>query len=87
MADQIRWQLSATGEPDAESPSVEIRIRDRAGNETFQFATVYQDNVLPRTANLGVNYPNPFNPETAIPVVVPQSASGNSQTGDSSSTT
>ena len=44
---------------------------DRAGNAASWRGTV---SALPQNVQLGVNYPNPFNPETVLPLVVPAPA-------------
>ena len=46
---------------------VEVRVRDRAGNVSVWRA---KGAALPLGFGLEPNYPNPFNPETVIPLVV-----------------
>ncbi len=50
---------------------VEVRVRDRAGNEALWRGS---GSTLPRQVQLEANYPNPFNPQTVIPFVVPARA-------------
>ena len=49
---------------------LELSARDRAGNEQLQQFLV-GGFALPQQAQLAANYPNPFNPETTIPLLVP----------------
>ncbi len=51
-----------------EVADVELVARDRAGNRT---AWKVRASALPQRLELEANYPNPFNPETLIPFVVP----------------
>ncbi|MBT4977059.1 MAG: hypothetical protein HOL51_27990 [Gemmatimonadetes bacterium] len=48
---------------------LEIKVQDRAGNERVQRLAV-GGFVLPQRAQLQANFPNPFNPETTIPMLV-----------------
>jgi len=52
---------------------LEIVARDRAGNERIERIEV-RGFSLPQRAQLEANYPNPFNPETTIPLLVPAEA-------------
>ena len=49
---------------------LKIVARDRAGNERVERIEV-RGFALPQRAQLETNYPNPFNPETTIPLLVP----------------
>ena len=53
--------------------SIELRARDRVGNERVERLAV-QGFALPQQVRLEANYPNPFNPATTIPLLVPQRA-------------
>lgn len=64
----LRWQAD---EEQLGVVVVELRARDRAGNESVWRGVV---SALPNHVELGVNYPNPFNPETILPLVVPAPA-------------
>ncbi len=51
---------------------LEITVQDRAANRTTHGIKVEGGgNTLPTMLELGNNYPNPFNPETTIPFIVP----------------
>lgn len=63
--------------PQAGLQSVLVVVRDRAGNETSQRLDMALAARLPRTMELGANYPNPFNPETTIPLQVPDAGGSN----------
>jgi hypothetical protein len=78
--DLIIWELSSDRLGELTQPLVEIRVSDRAANETSLVERIDGTYILPRQAQLGENFPNPFNPETTIPFVVP--AAGD-LTGDS----
>jgi len=65
----LRWQ--ADQEQHADVVAVELRASDRAGNQSVWRGVV---SALPSHVELGANYPNPFNPETILPLVVPAPA-------------
>lgn len=67
----IIWELSSDRPADIEQPTVEIRVTDRAANEARFVQRVDSEQILPRHLQLGENFPNPFNPETTIPFIVP----------------
>ena len=52
---------------------IELRAWDRAGNQRVERISI-GGFALPRDVQLEANYPNPFNPETTIPLLVPQHA-------------
>ena len=69
--DTFRWQV-----PEALAGAeyrIELRARDRAGNERVERLAV-RGFALPQSVRLEANYPNPFNPATTIPLLVPQRA-------------
>ena len=53
--------------------TLKLTVRDRAGNRTVQIAQFEIDasSALPVSLELGNNFPNPFNPETSIPLAIP----------------
>lgn len=64
----LRWTLPASVGP---ASILEVLATDRAGNTALQRVQLTDAaEVLPRVTGLGRNYPNPFNPETAIPFVL-----------------
>ena len=65
----LRW--SPDVQQGAEQVAIELRAVDRAGNESAWRGTF---SALPQNVQLGINYPNPFNPETILPLVVPAPA-------------
>jgi hypothetical protein len=70
------WSASITvDDPDRAGPQpVLFVVRDRAGNETRLTVVLAVAARLPRQMVLGANFPNPFNPETTIPLQVPRDA-------------
>ena len=52
---------------------IELRACDNAGNERLERLAV-RGFALPQEVRLEANYPNPFNPATTIPLLVPQRA-------------
>ncbi|MBT5060428.1 MAG: hypothetical protein HOM68_28045 [Gemmatimonadetes bacterium] len=69
--DVIVFELSSASVDRMSSPVVEIRVQDQASNKSTLFVEIDADQILPRHARLGENFPNPFNPETTIPFAVP----------------
>ncbi|MBT4501561.1 MAG: hypothetical protein HOC74_27780 [Gemmatimonadetes bacterium] len=60
---------------------LEVRARDRSGNQvTRELYFSLNRSALPLSTELGRNFPNPFNPETAIPFAL--SPNPASQTGE-----
>ena len=55
--------------------NVVLHASDRVGNQSTRQFKVGRFEVLPRLLSLGVNFPNPFNPETSIPVYMPSDIS------------
>ncbi len=64
----FRWQVPE--ELAGVAYRLELRAKDRAGNERVQKLAI-GGFALPQQAQLKANYPNPFNPETTIPMLVP----------------
>ena len=73
--DVLTWM--APGPVSAGSHYLEITVVDRAANRAVRGLSFSGGggNSLPTVLKLGNNYPNPFNPETAIPFSVPQDLS------------
>ena len=69
----MSWELTSERffRPRLGGGRIEITARDRAQNETSHTLQVDVDQILPRHVQLGENFPNPFNPETTIPFLVP----------------
>ena len=55
--------------------NVVLQASDRVGNQSTRQIKVGHFKALPRLLSLGVNFPNPFNPETSIPVYMPSDIS------------
>ena len=72
----VSWELTSERffRPRPGGGRIEITARDRAQNETSHTLQVDVDQILPRHVQLGENFPNPFNPETTIPFLVPPAA-------------
>ena len=70
VGDRARWALPGPIRPG--QYAAEIWARDRAGNEARRAVEVrVPAGGLPSVLQLHPNYPNPFNPETAIPFSIP----------------
>jgi hypothetical protein len=74
--DATGWKVRLGAPPEnAGSQDVVVVARDRAGNEG-RHRLLVDVPALPAEARLGANYPNPFNPETVIPLQLPASLDG-----------
>jgi hypothetical protein len=67
----VVFELSSASPERMSLSVVEIRVQDHALNKSTIFVEIDPDQILPRHARLGKNFPNPFNPETTIPFAVP----------------
>ena len=66
---QLRFSLK--GEKEELRFEVEDGLLGFGGEERLEIVERLSATVLPRVYALGLNYPNPFNPQTTIPVAIP----------------